>query len=344
MYASTAPTPSARSVVEVPLGRGFRVSARRRARRRSTPRTRLLFLTSPNNPTGLIDPAAPTSLRIAERGAAGAGLRRRGLRRLRRRQRSIGDPDVAALPNLVVGRTFAKAYGLAGLRAGALIGASGHARAVSRASCRPSASMPAPAAALPRRARRREYYDWYLGQVRESKSAALRRARAAGSPRTGRAPRTSCSRASAIDAARDRRRRWRRAAFTSATGRAIRRRRLRPDHDRRGRAHHARAFARSRRSCAARRNRTADDRDVDHDAARRSTARAATTSRPASASSITCWSSSRGTAASISTLRAKGDLDVDQHHTVEDVGIALGEAVVGGARHRGAASIAPATS
>jgi imidazoleglycerol-phosphate dehydratase len=27
------------------------------------------------------------------------------------------------------------------------------------------------------------------------------------------------------------------------------------------------------------------------------------------------------------TLRADGDLDVDQHHTVEDVGIALGEAV-----------------
>ena len=26
-------------------------------------------------------------------------------------------------------------------------------------------------------------------------------------------------------------------------------------------------------------------------------------------------------------LTAKGDLDVDQHHTVEDVGIALGEAV-----------------
>jgi imidazoleglycerol-phosphate dehydratase len=27
------------------------------------------------------------------------------------------------------------------------------------------------------------------------------------------------------------------------------------------------------------------------------------------------------------TLQAKGDLDIDQHHTVEDVGIALGEAV-----------------
>jgi imidazoleglycerol-phosphate dehydratase len=28
------------------------------------------------------------------------------------------------------------------------------------------------------------------------------------------------------------------------------------------------------------------------------------------------------------TLKAKGDLDVDQHHTVEDVGITLGEAVL----------------
>ena len=32
------------------------------------------------------------------------------------------------------------------------------------------------------------------------------------------------------------------------------------------------------------------------------------------------------------TLQAKGDLDVDQHHTVEDVGIVLGEAVLEGAR------------
>ena len=31
-------------------------------------------------------------------------------------------------------------------------------------------------------------------------------------------------------------------------------------------------------------------------------------------------------------LHAKGDLDVDQHHTVEDVGIALGQLVREGAR------------
>ncbi len=44
------------------------------------------------------------------------------------------------------------------------------------------------------------------------------------------------------------------------------------------------------------------------------------------------------------TVAATGDLDVDQHHTVEDVGIALGEAVRPGARRSQAASTAPATS
>ena len=47
---------------------------------------------------------------------------------------------------------------------------------------------------------------------------------------------------------------------------------------------------------------------------------------PAYASSITCWSFSRVMARFDLKLKVKGDLDVDQHHTVEDVGIALGEA------------------
>ena len=68
-------------------------------------------------------------------------------------------------------------------------------------------------------------------------------------------------------------------------------------------------------------------RNADPAGARRSRAAAGTRSRPASGSSTTCWSSSRGTAHSISTIAATGDLDVDQHHTVEDLGIALGEAV-----------------
>ena len=104
-------------------------------------------------------------------------------------------------------------------------------------------------------------------------------------------------------------------------------RRLPPHRHRHGRAHAPRASRRWKRSCAPRGNRSPDDGDADRAATRRSRARAATRCAPASASSITCWSCSRATAPSTCGSTATGDLDVDQHHTVEDLGIALGEAV-----------------
>ncbi len=58
----------------------------------------------------------------------------------------------------------------------------------------------------------------------------------------------------------------------------------------------------------------------------RSRGMAAIRSPPAFASSITCSNCSRITAAFDLKLKANGDLDVDQHHTVEDVGIVLGQA------------------
>lgn len=85
-----------------------------------TAHTRVVFLTNPNNPTGVSMPleAIRTVARrvppdaivfVDEAYAEFAG-------------RSF-IPDLAAFPNVIVGRTFSKAFGLAGLRIGALVGA-----------------------------------------------------------------------------------------------------------------------------------------------------------------------------------------------------------------------------
>ncbi len=84
-----------------------------------TPNTRVVFLTNPNNPTGVAMPldAIRTIARrvppdavvfVDEAYAEFAG--------------TTFIPDLAAFPNVVVGRTFSKAFGLAGLRIGCLVG------------------------------------------------------------------------------------------------------------------------------------------------------------------------------------------------------------------------------
>jgi len=84
-----------------------------------TPRTRIIFLTSPNNPTGLLVPL---------------GALRQIARQVPPHVMIVLDeayyefsgetfvPELREYPNVVVGRTFAKAHGLAGLRAGCLVG------------------------------------------------------------------------------------------------------------------------------------------------------------------------------------------------------------------------------
>jgi histidinol-phosphate aminotransferase len=85
-----------------------------------SPRTRLVFVTDPNNPTGLAAPVespgrlasrAPDALVVVDEAYAEFSGRSSIAR--------VVDGEVRA----VVGRTFAKAHGLAGLRAGALVGA-----------------------------------------------------------------------------------------------------------------------------------------------------------------------------------------------------------------------------
>src|SRR6185295_10743705 len=85
-----------------------------------TPNTRIVFVTNPNNPTGVGVPLE--SIRtIARRLPEGAVVfvdeayaEFAGVSFI---------PELDAFPNVVVGRTFSKAFGLAGLRIGCLVGA-----------------------------------------------------------------------------------------------------------------------------------------------------------------------------------------------------------------------------
>lgn len=84
-----------------------------------TPETRVVFLTNPNNPTGVAMPIDAIRT-VARRVPAGAVVfvdeayaEFAGVSFI---------PHLPDFPNVVVGRTFSKAFGLAGLRIGCLVG------------------------------------------------------------------------------------------------------------------------------------------------------------------------------------------------------------------------------
>lgn len=83
-----------------------------------TRRTRLVFLNTPNNPTGRLI-AREDLARVAEAAPHAAVL-------VDETYIEIGGtsflPDLPRHPNVIVGRSFSKVYGLAGLRIGCLIG------------------------------------------------------------------------------------------------------------------------------------------------------------------------------------------------------------------------------
>jgi histidinol-phosphate aminotransferase len=165
MYAACADAAGG-WVVEVTLNADFSfpLAAMRRA---VTPNTRLIFLTSPNNPTGLCIPRgdvievarlAPHAIVLVDEAYvdfAGESL--------------IADPEARRLPNLVIGRTFAKAYGLAGLRAGALVGSPATLAPIRRVVPPYSLNICA-TVALVAGLDDLEYYEWYLAEVRASKA------------------------------------------------------------------------------------------------------------------------------------------------------------------------------
>lgn len=118
MYADVVTTTGGR-IVRVPPAPGFTFDPTR-VLAAATERTRIVFLCDPNNPTGLgiarpdietIADALPAAVVFVDEAYADFS------------GRTLIDGTLEARPNIVIGRTFAKAHGLAGLRIGALIGA-----------------------------------------------------------------------------------------------------------------------------------------------------------------------------------------------------------------------------
>lgn len=130
-----------------------------------TPATRLVLLASPNNPTGEVVPAGDIRALAAAvpPGAvvfvdeAYADFDGRSV---------IG--DLARTPNLVVGRTFAKAYGLAGVRIGCLVAEPAVIRRL-RGAIAPFSVNVFAAAALEAALEDRAHVERYVEQVRESR-------------------------------------------------------------------------------------------------------------------------------------------------------------------------------
>jgi histidinol-phosphate aminotransferase len=130
-----------------------------------TPRTRVIYLTSPGNPTGLLVPA----------GAVHALARALpdGLVFVDEAYADFTDAhflgELGSAPNVVVGRTFAKAYGLAALRIGAVVGDEAVIARLRR-SLPPYSINVAAAVALEAALGDQAHLDTYRAQVRASKA------------------------------------------------------------------------------------------------------------------------------------------------------------------------------
>jgi histidinol-phosphate aminotransferase len=164
MYAACADAMGAR-IVEVPPGPDL-VFPLQRVLDAIGPRTRIIFLTNPNNPTGLSIPEAGIA-EVAKAAPAATVFLDEAYADFAGRS-MIDDAAAGTIPNLLVGRTFAKAFGLAGLRVGALIGRVETLAPIRRAIL-PYTLNAYAAAALPAALEDREYYEWYLAEVQESK-------------------------------------------------------------------------------------------------------------------------------------------------------------------------------
>ena len=168
MYEPTAGATGAR-VVNVAAGEGFRFPYSDLAAR-INPRTRLIAIANPNNPTGTVAPPDEL-LEIARRAPDAAVLIDEAYFEFYGKT-LIGEWR-SSLPNLFVARTFSKAYGMAGLRLGILAGSAGHI-AVARRVTSPFNVNAVALACLPAALADAEYVRAYVQLVRQGREELQR--------------------------------------------------------------------------------------------------------------------------------------------------------------------------
>jgi histidinol-phosphate aminotransferase len=134
---------------------------------RITPHTRVIYLTDPNNPTGIgipagaverIAAAAPHALVLVDEAYSDFS------------GRTLIGPLLDRYRNLIIGRTFAKAHGLAALRVGALVAHPDTLDALRRVQLPFSVNISA-VTALSAALDDTAYLDWYVAQSAASKEA-----------------------------------------------------------------------------------------------------------------------------------------------------------------------------
>jgi histidinol-phosphate aminotransferase len=161
-------------VISVPAGENFQFPTDDLCKA-VTPRTRLIAIANPNNPTGTVAPERDL-LQIARSAPGTAVLVDEAYFEF------YGQSVMAArdeFPNLFVARTFSKAYGLAGLRIGILMGDAEQMQVVRRVSS-PYNVNAAALACLPETLNDQSYIQQYVSEVRESRAKLERALEAAG--------------------------------------------------------------------------------------------------------------------------------------------------------------------
>jgi histidinol-phosphate aminotransferase len=131
-----------------------------------TPDTRVVFLTNPNNPTGV---AMPLDAIRAIAGRVPDGAIVFVDEAYAEFAGTSFIPELSSYPNVVVGRTFSKAFGLAGLRIGCLVGAPDTLDPIRRAIPVYSVSIAA-VAAVRAALGDLDHLRGYLSQVEDSKA------------------------------------------------------------------------------------------------------------------------------------------------------------------------------